>query len=403
LAYRLGQKTAIRSSFGIFYDNWAGTQQTTQNYEGAWPDSGQAFANNLNYPTAAQPTPTIRGQNPFVGYTQFPPPTPFNQQTWFEDPFLKNPYSMQWHFGVERQVDTSTTLSLYYVGSGSRRTDVGGAYNTARTPGPGNPQQRALFPYIVVPYYDRSIGKADYDALQVSLNKRYFKGLAYQVAYTWSKSIDSCSSGWYGVEGQSCTDPYNVAGSRGPSGFDLTQVLSVNVLYELPIGKGKMIQTKNKVADYILGNWQVNSIFLARSGLPYQAYVSGDVANTGNFGWMQYERANLVGDNPYVSNVSREHGLNTAAFAIPALYTFGNLGRDRLRTVPFWNLDFSVFRQFPFLETRRIEFRAEAFNVLNTVIYGQPANDLADPSTFGQIFSTANNSRTLQLGAKIIF
>jgi len=311
---------------------------------------------------------------------------------------------MQWNFGVEHQLNTSTTLSLNYVGSGSRRLDVGGYYNVALTPGPGDPRQRSLYPYIAPTFYDRSIGKADYDAFQFQLNKRFSKGLAYQVAYTWSKSIDYCASGWYGVEGQSCTDPYNVNGSRGPSGFDLTHVLSVNTLYELPIGTGKVFQTHNKFVDYVLGNWQFNSIFLARSGSPYQVYVSGDVANTGNVGWNQYERANLVGGvSPYVSNVTPENGLNRAAFAIPDKFTFGNLGRDRLRTVPFWNLDFSIFRQFPFLETRRIEFRAEAFNVVNTVIYGQPNNDMADTANFGKILSIANTPRTLQLGAKIIF
>lgn len=405
LAYRLGQKTAIRTSFGIFYDNWAAVQQTAQNYEGAWPDIGQQLANNLNNPTAAHPLPTVQGQDPFAtGGSLFPAPTPFEQVQWFMDPHARNPYSLQWNFGVEHQLNTSTTVSLNYVGSGSRRLDVGGYYNVALTPGPGDPRERSLYPYIAPTFYDRSIGKANYHAFQFQLNKRFSKGLAYQVAYTWSKSIDYCASGWYGVEGQSCTDPYNVNGSRGPSGFDLTHVLSVNALYELPIGAGKAFQTNNKVLDYVLGNWQFNSIFTARSGTPYQVYVSGDVANTGNVGWNQYERANLVGgQDPYVSDVTRETGLNRAAFAIPERYTFGNLGRDRLRTVPYWNLDFSIFRQFPFLESRRIEFRAEAFNVLNTVIYGQPSNDMADPANFGKILSTANNSRSLQLGAKIIF
>jgi len=323
---------------------------------------------------------------------------------WMMDPYAKNPYSMQWNFGLEHQLNAATTISANYVGSGSRRMDVGGYYNVALTPGPGDAQARALYPYIGPTFYDRSIGKADYDAFQFQLNKRFSKGLAYQVAYTWSKSIDLCASGWYGVEGQSCSDPYHVQASRGPSGFDLTHVLSVNTLYELPVGKGKRFQTNNNFLDYALGNWQFNTIFLARSGLPYQVYVSGDVANTGNVGWNQYERANLVGgQDPYVSNVTRETGLNRAAFAIPDIYTFGNLGRDRLRTVPFWNLDFSIFRQFPFLETRRVEFRAEAFNVLNTVIYGQPNNDMADTANFGKITSTANTARTLQLGAKIIF
>ena len=133
-------------------------------------------------------------------------------------------------------------------------------------------------------------------------------------------------------------------------------------------------------------------------------YVSGDVANTGNVGWSQYERANLVGGvSPYVSNPTWETGLNRAAFQIPANFTFGNLGRDRLRTVPFWNVDLSIFRQFPIKEKLRLEFRVESFNLPNHPILGQPANDMADAANFGRITNTANSSRTLQLGAKIIF
>ena len=90
------------------------------------------------------------------------------------------------------------------------------------------------------------------------------------------------------------SDPYHLDRDRGPSGFDLTHVLSFNALYELPIGRGKSMTTHNKALDYVVGNWQINSIFTARSGTPYQVYVSGDVANTGNVGWNQYERANLV-------------------------------------------------------------------------------------------------------------
>lgn len=419
LAYRLNNKTAIRTSFGMVYDNWAAVTQTAQNYEGAWPDIGQQLANNLNAPRSTQLTPNVKGQDPFsTGGILLPTATPFGIVQWYMDPYARNPYSMQWNFGVEHQLNNATTISINYVGSGSRRMDVGGYNNVALKPGPGDPvdtnlcastvtdlcNPRAQYKYIAPTFYDRSIGKANYNGLQMSLNKRFSKGLAYQVAYTWSKSIDYGSSGWYGVEGQSLSDPYNVAGSRGPSGFDLTQVLSVNALYELPIGKGKALSTHNKVADYALGNWQLNSIFTARSGTPYQVYVGGDIANTGNVGWNQYERANLVGGaDPYISNPTREVGLNKSAFAIPAIYTFGNLGRDRLRTLPVWNLDFSVFRQFPIRERMKFEFRAESFNTPNHAILGQPNNDMADPANFGRITGTANNARTLQMAAKFIF
>src|SRR6266851_7697049 len=265
-AYRLGEKTVIRASGGILYDNWAAVTQMAQNFEGSWPDIGQQIASNLNQPTSKSPTPTVTAQNPFASSGLFPAPTPFNQVQWFYDPNVRNAYSMQWNFGVQRQLDSTTSLTVNYVGSGSRRINVGGYYNTALTPGPGDIQPRTRYPYITPTFWDRSIGKGSYHALQVQLDKKYKSGLAYQVAYSFSKAIDEGSSGWFGVEGQSLTDPYNIKGSRGPSGFDLPHVLSVNLLYEVPVGRGRRFSTGNRVADYALGNWQINEIFTARSG-----------------------------------------------------------------------------------------------------------------------------------------
>ena len=131
---------------------------------------------------------------------------------WYYDPNLKNPYSVQYNFGLQRELNSSTTVSGNYVGALNKRLNVGGYYNTALTPGPGDPQSRALYPYIEPTFYDRSIGKGSYNAFQFQLNKRYTNGLAYQVAYTYSKAIDQGSSGWFGVEGNSLTDPYNIAG-----------------------------------------------------------------------------------------------------------------------------------------------------------------------------------------------
>jgi len=412
-AYRLGNRTVLRGAGGIVYDNWAAVSQMAQNIEGAWPDIGQLIANNLNQPSTTSATPTTTSQDPFAGGGSglFPAPTPFNQVQWFYDPHIKNPYSMQWNFGVQRELNSSTTVDVNYVGSGSRRLNVGGYYNTALTPGPGDPQARAPFPYIAPTFYDRSIGNGSYNALQVEVNKRYSNGLAYQVAYTYSKSIDEGSSGWFGVEGQSLTDPYNVKASRGPSGFDLRHTLSVNMLYQIPVGHGQRYSTKNGVLDYIVGNWQINNIFTARSGVPFNVfYGASDLANTGNVSWAQYDRANLVGDPnqgscPDGSRVgSVSCVFNTSAFAVPAQFTFGNSGRDAFRSPKFWNLDTSIFRQFPFWgEGRRIEFRAEAFNIFNTVILGTPGNDISNLSSFGKANSTANSSRQLQLGAKVIF
>ncbi len=363
-AYRLGNRTVLRGAAGIVYDNWAAVSQMAQNIEGAWPDIGQLIANNLNQPSTTSATPTTTSQDPFAGGGSglFPAPTPFNQVQWFYDPHIKNPYSMQWNFGVQRELNSSTTVDVNYVGSGSRRLNVGGYYNTALTPGPGDPQSRAPFPYIAPTFYDRSIGNGS-------------------------------------------------KGSRGPSGFDLRHTLSANMLYQIPVGHGQRYSTKNGVLDYIVGNWQINNIFTARSGVPFNVfYGASDLANTGNVSWAQYDRANLVGDPnkgscPNGSPVgSVSCVFNTSAFAVPAQFTFGNSGRDAFRSPKFWNLDTSIFRQFPFWgEGRRIEFRAEAFNIFNTVILGTPGNDISNLSSFGKANNTANSSRQLQLGAKIIF
>jgi outer membrane receptor protein involved in Fe transport len=399
LAYRLTDTTAIRAGFGIFYDNWAAVTQTSQNYEGTWPDIGQQLANNLNVPVPGQPTPTVNGQNPFAaGGGAFPAPTPFEQVQWYMDPYAKNPYSMQWNFGVAKQLNASTTVSIDYAGSGSRRLDVGGYYNVALTPGPGDPRSRQPYTYIHPTYYDRSIGRGNYNALQFQMTKRYSRGLTYQVSYTYSKSIDIGSSGWYGVEGQSVQDPYHYNNDRSVSGFDLTQVLSVNVVYELPFGKGKPFTTGNRFVDYVIGGWHVNSIGTARSGQPYNITVPGDSANTGNTGYL---RANLVGD-PTLSSPTPQAWFNKAAFAPPAQYTFGNLGRYAMRSSTFWDVDASIIRSFPFKENRAVEFRAESFNTPNTVIMGIPNGNVLD-ANFGKVTSVANSPRSLQLGLKVIF
>src|SRR6185437_6296659 len=151
-------------------------------------------------------------------------------------------------------------------GSASKRLDLGGYYNTALTPGPGNPESRAQYTYIQATNYDRSVGSGNYNALQVSLNKRFVDGFAYQVAYTWSKAIDVGGDGWFGVEGgvggEVPQDPYHPSanGDRSVTAFDVPQVLAVNLLYQVPVGRGRSFSTGNAVADYILGNWQVNGI-----------------------------------------------------------------------------------------------------------------------------------------------
>ncbi len=402
LAYRLRQTTAIRASFGIFFDNWAGVTQIARNHEGTWPSTGARFERNQNLPTPEHPTPVLTGTNPLITAGPLPPPTPWQLGQYYFDPYLENPYSLQWNFGVQQQLAPATVLTVNYVGSGNRRLDIGGTYNTALTPGPGDNRLRAPFPFILPTTFDRSWGRSNYHALQVLLDKKPFgdrSTFGYMISYTWSKSIDTGCSGWFGVEGCSIQDPYQFNNDRSVSAFDLTHILSVNWNYQIPIGMGARWQTGSRVADYILGGWQLNGIAMLRSGQPYTINISGDIANTGNASG--YMRPNLVGD-PTLSNPGTSQWFNRAAFAAPAAYTFGNLGRNTLRSDWVRNFDLSLFRQFPITESKRFELRVEAFNAFNTPTFAAPVSNMSSPS-FGQVLATANSPRQLQLGAKFIF
>jgi len=300
----------------------------------------------------------------------------------------------------DQQIGSYTTLSIAYVGSHSARLDLGGLHNTAQFPGPGDAEtvaSRQPFPYIAATNYDTSTGNSNYNALQVRLNRITAKGLTYLLSYTWSKSIDLACSGNYGAEGCELQDAYNPQADRSVSGFDLTHAFSGSFTYELPFGKGKSFNPSNKVLSYLAGGWQLNAIVILHSGTPYDVIYQGDLANTGN----TFVRANLVGD-PTPEHRTAAEWINTSAFAAPAPYTFGNLGRNSLRSDWYRNLDFSVFRRFPIRERLQLEFRAEVFNATNSVVFAVPAH-VVNAAGFGVVTSTANAPRQVQVALKLVF
>ena len=135
--------------------------------------------------------------------------------------------------------------------------------------------------------------------------------------------------------------------------------IAINTIYDIPVGPGRRFSTGNKFGDYILGNWQLNNIFTGRSGQNQTVVDSADVANIGNPN--VYERANMVG-NPFCGfTKSKTEWFNTAAFAIPAQYTFGNSYRGLIRGQRLINFDTSVIRSFPLWAGISFEFRAGSF------------------------------------------
>jgi hypothetical protein len=403
-AYKLDDKTAVHGAFGIVYDNWAAVTQLVQNAEGSWPDIGQLSLPQTNVPSTASPTPTVASQSPFGTGGLYPAATPFNDNDWFFDPNYKNAYSEQWNFGVQRQLSNSLSLKVDYVGSGSHRTNIGGYYNTALTPGPGDPQTRAPYPYGIATLYDHGVGSSTYNALQVSLDKRFTSGLSFQVAYTWSESY-TADDGWFNSEGLTVQDAYNPGASRGYAGTNVPQALAINTLYDIPVGPGRRFSTGNKIGDYILGNWRLSNIFTARSGQNQTVVDTADIANIGNPN--AYERANMVGHPFSGFTRSPSEWFNTAAFAIPAQYTFGNSYRGLIQGQRLINFDTSVIRSFPLWRETQFEFQAQAFNLFNHPVFGlneYNSTDLNSPSTFGSVDGAqANTNRELQISGKFVF
>jgi len=266
--------------------------------------------------------------------------------------------------------------------------------------------------------YSTSNGHGFYNALQASFQRRFANGFQALVSYTWSKCL-STSSGWFGVEngtnGGAVVESFaNKSLSYGPCAFDIPQYLTAAFSYELPFGHGKS-HLNHGPLSWVLGNWQANTVFLARSGQNFELNVPGDPANISgglkapadNGSVTNYDRPNLIG-NPYTGTCPNGAVVGTAgcwfnpsAFAIPD-GTFGNFGVGVLRDQAFRNVDFSLMKNFHIAESKNIQIRAEAFNVFNIQILGTPSATIGS-GTPGVINSVASTPRQLQFAAKFIF
>jgi hypothetical protein len=153
------------------------------------------------------------------------------------------------------------------------------------------------------------------------------------------------------------------------------------------------------VADWFVGGWQISGLTTLQSGRPFTVVLSSDTANIGTAG---NQRPVVVGD-PKLSGVDRsaDHWFNTAAFAIPARGTFGNLGRNTLIGPSFKNSDLSLIKNNQIREATKVQFRAEIFNLLNHPNLHLPERQI-DSQTAGKVFA-AEFSRQIQFGLKIIY
>jgi hypothetical protein len=368
-----------------------------------------AHENDANYTSMPYPGSTLdqgfstlqgTAENPYAGALL---------RVW--DPNVRPALSNQWNFSVQRQIAGTTTLQVAYVGQKSTHLMVPMPYAQLRlnadgtvSPSPylsGNPQLAG----------DQisgtaSNGNQSYNALQAVLKKSLSNGLEYSVAYTYSKCMTD-SSGYYGSWGGQATPTspyfqnlYDQKAEWGPCYYDAGQVLTSYATYDLPFGRGRKYgKDMNKVADAIVGGWQVNGILSLHGGFPLT--ISGsDASGTNSRG----ARANCLAPVDIFGRQNSPAGgyqwFDPSAFGPADPSTFGTCGVATVRGPGLHNLDLSVSKFFPITEHQRVEFRSEFINFTNTPILNSPNAGLG--STLG-LLQSSQGARQIQFALKYLF
>ena len=220
------------------------------------------------------------------------------------------------------------------------------------------------------------------------MEKRLSSGLTGLIGYTWAHSIDDVATDFGGGTGTP-QDPRCRFCDRGNSAFDLRQRFTASFTYQLPGFHAKgFIGTA-------LGGWQLNGILQVQTGLPFTPALQNSTTNG------TASRPDSAG-NPVLSNPTISRWFNAAAFSTPALYVYGNTGRDVLFGPGRTNLDASLFKDFRAFEKATLQFRAESFNILNHPQFGQP-NATIGNGAVGTITSIVGNPRQMQVALHLIF
>ena len=410
VAWQMNPRMVLRTGYSLMWDSMVSRSQYGQHqFESwGWPQFSGIDTGTINTQGGSIQRIEDVGTLPFAE----PRPAPWNSSGFFNDPDRKNSYSHQWHVELQNEVTDNLMVAAAYVGSYNGRMEYAGKASSppvaAVNPTTGVPllpaerDQLRPWPHITGTFtYSDDIGMSKYNALQMRVQRRFAGDLATNVSYTFSKTIDT-SSGWFNVEngiggGAGGVQNYwDIDSNRARSGYDIPHILTWSTVWELPFGRGKRWLNEG-AASWALGNWQLNSMLLARSGQPFTVTSGGDPANIGQ---SNYARADLVG-NPELDDPTANEWFNTAAFAAPQ-NAFGNSGRNLLRAPAFWNVDLGLQKNVPFGSNMNLQVRVEAFNVLNHINLGNPNTTLGNAS-FGRITSMSGRPRQLQFGARLVF
>lgn len=400
-AYRATPTTVVRGGFGISH-----TPFQDNNYAYNYPVRQNIAFNSLSSYTpainnAGQPATLARGfppaPHPVIPANGIIPNAALNSSWVVVNTDYKDPYVMSYNLTVERDLGHQWVGNIAYVGNQGR--EIPGNYNLnagliAGAGAKGQPEFAAFGRTAYTELLPKGTS-SNYNSLQARLTHRYSSGLVWTSGYAWQKAMGFISSGG-GLAGFNFyLDP---ARDYSPLSFNRTQTYAQSFVYELPFGGGKPF-LREGWASRIAGGWQLGGILDIQTGTPLFFTASGSQLNAPGTTQVPNEVApfrRLKGIG------TRTHWFNPTAFVQPVGPVLGNVGKNVYSGPGDLTLNGSLFRTFPIHKSVVLQFRMDAFNVLNHPTFNNPSTDLTS-TNFGQVTSTSGPARTLQFAGTLSF
>jgi hypothetical protein len=395
IAYRLNERTVIRTGYGLSYD----PLPLSRPFRGTYPvmiSNDYVAPNTFAYVrTLEQGIPAFVAPDTSSGVIT----VPLTATTITPPKNLRRGYIQSWNFIIERELPGKFTASAGYVATKTVRQFADININAA-LPGEGNagrPLARA-FGRLVDTTLTDAFADGQYHSLQTTFGRRFAGGLMIRSVYTFGKAINENDEPSRG--GSTFNSPDVRNRNRALAGFDRTHNFHVGFLYELPFGAGRRFASSSRALSAIAGGWQVNGIFGAYSGSPFTITASGASLNApGNT-----QTADQVKPNVEILGAVGPGQLwfDTSAFAPVTALRYGTSGRNIVRGPGAVRLDGSLFRQFRITERINMQFRAEAFNIPNHAQFNNPGNAV-NSANFGMITAAKPVERQFRLGLRLGF
>jgi len=394
--YNPSEKWSLRAGTGIFYMQDTGNPRfdMARNLSGRRRDNTLLLTPDLTWDVP------FRGGSGTANDCGVAPPLVCLSNVYVlgNMPNRKTPYMWQYLFNVQRELNGSTAFEIGYLGSRSYRLERMFDWNETIPGITGSVQSRKPYPEFTKVQEIGNVAEARYNSLAMKVTRRLHQGLSVLGAYTLSKSRDN-GSGIRVLNGDTLfpQDSFCLGCEWGLSIFDVRHRFVSSVLYELPFGAGKPFAQSGPGAA-ILGGWQVSTIISKNSGFPRNVTVGTDRSNSGG----GQDRPNVVsGVDPNDGPQTIQKWFNTQAYVLNDLGTWGNAGRNTVIGPGIFKFDASIIRNFR-IKSDTLQFRLEAFNVLNNPIWDDPNTTLTSP-LYGTINNTRQPMRELQIGLKYVF